>query len=614
MNPPAPPTPLLHALAGHAVFGRLPAAERERLAAQFALQAFDADDVIAAPGTLPERLALVVAGRVTLHDTMHDVDVAAMPGDLFGAGAAPRSGAMAWSATADGDATVAFLPAAELEAWCSAHPLLGFFLAAPAADDDAARTADPHLNLMSTPVRALLKRAPVTLPPTTPIREAAQLMRDQRVSSVLLVERDHLFGLVTDRDLRNRALAAGVDPQAPVLEIATVAPLAIDVSRPAFDALLLMARHNIHHVPVLDGQRVVGMITATDVTEQHSTSAVYLAGDIHKQSTLEGLVAAATKVKTLQRSLAAAQASAYTTGHIVTAITDALTVRLLQLGEAKLGPPPVDYAWVAAGSQARSEQTARSDQDNCMVLDDRYDEAVHGAYFEALANFVNDGLNACGYVYCPGEMMAKTAQWRQPQRRWREYFHRWTDEPEPKALMLTCVFFDLRCIHGRAELLDDLRRDVLKHTQGNRIFLAYMVGNALTHRPPIGLFRGISVIRSGEHRGTVDLKHSGIVPIVDLARVYALAGGHEAVNTHDRLLVAGESREISEDSARDLRDALEFLGSLRIRHQSRQIAAGAEPDNYLRLEELSNFERDQLKDAFGVVQTLQNVLAQRYRI
>ncbi|MCU0929902.1 MAG: DUF294 nucleotidyltransferase-like domain-containing protein [Burkholderiaceae bacterium] len=614
MNPPAPPPTLLHALTGHAVFGRLPAAERERLAAQFALQAFVSDDVIAAPGTLPERLALVVAGRVTLHDTMHDVDVAAMPGDLFGAGAAPRSGAMAWSATADGDATVAFLPAAELEAWCAGHPLLGFFLAAPAVDGDAARGADPHLNLMSTPVRALLKRPPVTLPPTTPIREAAQLMRDQRVSSVLLVERDHLFGLVTDRDLRNRALAAGVDPQAPVLEIATVAPLAIDVSRPAFDALLLMARHNIHHVPVLDGQRVVGMITATDVTEQHSTSAVYLVGDIHKQSTVEGLVAAAAKVKTLQRSLAAAQASAYTTGHIVTAITDALTVRLLQLAEAKLGPPPVDYAWVAAGSQARSEQTARSDQDNCMVLDDRYDEAVHGAYFEALANIVNDGLNACGYVYCPGEMMAKTAQWRQPQRRWREYFHRWTDEPEPKALMLTCVFFDLRCIHGRAELLDDLRRDVLQHTQGNRIFLAYMVGNALTHRPPIGLFRGISVIRSGEHRGTVDLKHSGIVPIVDLARVYALAGGHEAVNTHDRLLVAGESREISDDSARDLRDAFEFLGTLRIRHQSRQIAAGVEPDNYLRLEELSNFERDQLKDAFGVVQTLQNVLAQRYRI
>jgi CBS domain-containing protein len=611
---PTPPPDLHAALAAHRAFGRLPAPAREQLATRFVAQAYGADDLVAAPGTLHQRLALVLAGTLTLHDTLREVAVSLSAGDWFGAGAEPRTDAAAWSATSATPLQLAWLPAATLAQWCAEHPVLAFFAAPPAADAATRRGADPHLNLMATPVRALLKREPVTLPPTTPIREAAQLMRDQRVSSVLIVEQGHLFGLVTDRDLRNRALAAGLDTAQPILEIATVAPLSIDISRPAFDALLLMARHNIHHVPVLEGQRVAGMITATDVTEQHSTSAVYLAGDIHKQSSVEGLVAAAAKVRTLQRGLAAAQASAYTTGHIVTAITDALTVRLLQLGEARLGPPPVDYAWVAAGSQARSEQTARSDQDNCMVLDDRYDAGAHGAYFEALANFVNGGLNACGYVYCPGEMMARTGEWRQPQRRWREYFHRWTDEPEPKALMLTCVFFDLRCVYGRRELLDDLRRDVLQHTRGNRIFLAHMVGNALTHRPPIGLFRGISVIRSGEHRGTVDLKHSGIVPIVDLARVYALAGGHEAVNTHDRLLVAGDGREVSEGSARDLRDALEFLGGLRLQHQSRQIDAGVDADNFLRLDELSSFERDQLKDAFGVVQTLQNVLGQRYRI
>jgi CBS domain-containing protein len=393
-----------------------------------------------------------------------------------------------------------------------------------------------------------------------------------------------------------------------------VAPLAIDIAKPAFDALLLMARHNIHHVPVLDGQRVAGMITATDLTEQHSTSAVYLAGEIHKQAGVDGLVVAAARVKQLQRNLAAAGASAYSNGHIVTAITDALTTRLLQLGEAQLGPPPVDYVWVAAGSQARSEQTAKSDQDNCMLLDDRYDAARHGAYFKALANFVNDGLDACGYIYCPGEMMARTDEWRQPRRRWADYFRRWTDEPEPKALMLTCVFFDLRPIEGQAALLEGLRRDVLRQTRNNRIFLAHMVGNALTHRPPLTLFGGISTVRSGELRDAVDLKHSGIVPIVDLARIYALAGGHEAVNTHDRLAIAAQSGEISEQGARDLRDALEFMATLRIRHQAAQTAQGQAADNFLSLGELSNFERGQLKDAFGVVQTLQNVLAQRYRL
>ena len=472
---------------------------------------------------------------------------------------------------------------------------------------------DPALTLMTTPIRALVKRAPISLPPHTTIREAAQMMSEQRVSSILIVEQGLLFGLITDRDLRNRVIAAGLDTSRPILDIATLAPLSVGVDDPAFSALLLMARHNIHHVPVLDGQQVVGMITATDLTEQHSTSAVFLAGDIYKQSSVEGLQRASTKVKALQQSLAAADASAYSTGHIITAITDAITSRLLQLGEAQLGPAPVDYVWVAAGSQARNEQSAKSDQDNCMVLDDSFDEKAHGAYFKVLSQFVCDGLDACGYIYCPGEMMAMTDTWRQPMRRWAEYFARWTGQPDPKALMLTCVFFDLRAIYGRSELLDQLRQDVLRRTKGNTLFLAHMVGNALTHFPPLSVFNRISLIRSGEHKGTIDLKHGGIVPIVDLARVHALSSGDEAVNTHDRLANSMPGAAIGEQSARDLRDALEFLAFMRIQHQTRQISAGQPPDNHMRLEEISNFERTQLKDAFTVVQSMQSVLGQRYR-
>lgn len=131
----------------------------------------------------------------------------------------------------------------------------------------------------------------------------------------------------------------------------------------------------------------------------------------------------------LQRSLVDADATAYSSAHIITAITDALTERLLQLAQARLGPAPVDFVWVAAGSQARNEQTARSDQDNCLVLDDAFDEALHGEYFAALARFVCDGLAQCGYIHCPGEMMAMTPTWRQPLRRWSQYFRGWTDRP-----------------------------------------------------------------------------------------------------------------------------------------------------------------------------------------
>ena len=438
-------------------------------------------------------------------------------------------------------------------------------------------------------------------------------MRAQRVSSVLLVEDGVLTGLVTDRDLRSRVLAKGLDSARPLRDIATPNPHTLQASRPAFEALMLMARANIHHVPVLDGTQAIGMVTANDLAEQQSTSAVALAGDIHKHTTVHGLAQLRPRIQALQRHLAEADTSAYNTGQIVTAITDALTVRLVQLAEAQMGPAPVDYVWVAAGSQARSEQTAQSDQDNCLVLSDSYDANLHGAWFKEFARFVCDGLNACGYVHCPGEMMAMTDQWRQPRARWEQYFSQWVDTPVAQALMLTCVFFDLRAVHGQSELLESLRRDVLERTRGNSLFLAHMVGNALKHRPPLGMFGTLSRIRGGEHAGTIELKHSGVVPIVDLARLFALAGGAPAVNTQDRLEGAAASGEVSVQSARDLGEALEFISRLRIRHQARQLAAGQAPDNFLALQELSNFERSHLKDAFSVVQTVQSALGQRYR-
>ncbi|MCK6426787.1 MAG: DUF294 nucleotidyltransferase-like domain-containing protein [Burkholderiaceae bacterium] len=618
------PARLAEHMAVHRVFALFGEEGRQALATRWELTPVAEGELALSADDWDRQLCWLLEGELALALDDAAATLALPVDELIGAGTVAGRLEGRWSASAARPSLLARLPATLLSPWLRRIPGLQFHFPGltPTADDEAAldgsdtmggtASNDLHISLVTRAVGSLVRRAPVLLAPQVSIRSAAQTMSEQRISSVLIGEHDHLFGLITDRDLRNRVVAQGLDIERPVMDIATLAPMCIAASAPAFHAMLMMARHNIHHVPVMDDGKVVGMITTSDLTEHYSTSAVYLARSIHTQETLEGLVTCAGKVRDLQRSLAAAGASAYSSGHIMTAITDAFTVRLLQLGERQFGPAPVDYCWVAAGSQAREEQTAKSDQDNCMVLDNAYDEAAHGAYFAALSKFVCDGLNACGYVHCPGEMMAMTDKWRQPQRRWHEYFHRWVDEPEPMALMLTCVFFDLRAVYGRSELLEDLRREVLQRTQGNRIFLAYMVSNALGHTPPLGMFGQISTARSGEHRGTLDLKHNGIVPVVDLARVYALAGGHPAVNTHDRLESAGASREVSEQAAHDLRDALEFLSTLRIQHQTRQIDQGKAPDNFLDPDTLSNFERRQLKEAFGVVQKLQQVLSQRY--
>ncbi len=125
------------------------------------------------------------------------------------------------------------------------------------------------------------------------------------------------------------------------------------------------------------------------------------------------------------------------------------------------------------------------------------------------------------------------------------------------------------------------------------------------------MFGNITLIKGGDKPSTIDLKHSGIVLVVDLARINVLVAGVSVANTHDRLEVSANAGEVNEQSARDLLDALKFLGKLRIAHQARQTAQGQAPDNFLALDELSKFERSRLKDVFGVVQTLQGVLRGR---
>jgi CBS domain-containing protein len=487
-------------------------------------------------------------------------------------------------------------------------------IAASGKTTQAPRAEDPYQTMLTLPLRALVSgRAPLTIGPDTSIQLAAQQMRQAKVTSVLLVDDDRLVGIATDRDLRNRVVAEALPVDRPIREIATANPWRVDLRASAFDALLAMTRHQVHHLPVVDGERVAGIVTAGDLGRRQNASAVVIAGEIHAQTDVPGLRQAASRVRELQRTLAHADASAHATGQIITAITDALTKRLLQMAEATLGAPPVPFAWVAAGSQGRCEQTVKSDQDNAMILDDAYDESAHGAYFKALSEFVCGGLNACGYIYCPGEMMAQNPKWRMTRSRWMSTLRHWIDVPEPMALMLTCVFFDMRLVEGQASLVSDVMGVARERAPGNGIFLAHMARNALTHRPPLNVFGRISTQRKSGRGHTVDLKHTGSVPIIDLARTYALAGGHATVvNTHDRLEIAASSKEISEQSARDLSHALEFLAGLRIRHQVRQMEADEAPDNDLRLADLSNFERTQLTDAFRVVKDLQEILQSRY--
>ncbi len=447
----------------------------------------------------------------------------------------------------------------------------------------------------------------------TSVNQCAKIMTESGLTSLLITENDDLTGIVTDRVFCTKIVADNLSHESPVGQVMSKQLLTIDEEATASEALLIMARKNIRHLPVISNGNVLGVLTATDLIHRQSNNPIYLTHQIYKAARVDKLVEHAKQLPKTLCQLVDNGLNAKDIGYSISSIGRAINLRLIKLAEAELGPPPIPYAWIIAGSLARNDQTALSDQDNAIILSDDYDEAVHGDYFQKLSQFVCDGLNLCGYVYCPGEVMATNTKWRQPLSQWKKYFRKWITIPEPKALMYASIFFDLRCIHGDKTLLGEVAQYTRTLIKDNDRFLNFMAANALHRTPPLGLFRSFVLEKHGSEEKSLDMKKRGVTPITDLARVYALTAGVDQINTQERLKAANKKETLSKSGLMDLWDAFEFLSTVRISHQARQIKANHSADNYLPPEELSSLERRHLKDAFDIIRTYQSAMASRYQ-
>jgi len=560
--------------------------------------------IVTAGETLPG-LYVIRSGEVRVTDENGTLVSELGPGNSFGERGLLRGGKAVTTAEAMTNTRLLLIPEAIFRELFAAEPAFRRFFdrSGEARGAGRARPAD----LTTIRVADLMAHAPVTCTPRTPLVDAARLMRDRRISCLCVTEDERLVGIVTVRDFTNRGVAAALPVDTPVAEIMTAHPITLPSSAIGSDVLHTMMERHLGHLPIVDGAKLVGIVTQTDLTRFQATTSARLVSDVAGAATPEELASSTAEIPRLLMQLVAAGNRHEVVTRLITDISDAVTRRLLKLAEDELGPPPVPYLWLACGSQGRQEQTGVSDQDNCIILDDAVTEADL-AYFERLARRVSDGLDAAGYVYCPGDMMATNARWRQPVRVWRDYFRGWIATPSTEAQMLASVMFDLRPIGGERSLFDNLQAETLELASRNSIFTAHMAANSLKHNPPLGLLRNIATIRSGEHRNTLDLKMNGVVPIVDLGRMYALKGRLTEVNTRARLEAAGAAGIISKTGARDLLDAYDMIAETRLEHQARRVKSGERPDNYLVPAELSDFERSHLRDAFVVVKTMQSAL------
>ena len=466
--------------------------------------------------------------------------------------------------------------------------------------------------LMNSSVESLLARKPVTATSETSIAQAAAIMTDAGVSSLLVIENDSL-GIITDRDIRTRAVAKGLPLSDSLSSITTFDLICVRHDQLAFEAMLLMLRHNVHHLPVLKNEQPIGVLALSDILRYESRNSLFVVGRIFHQQSVEELASLKDEVRASFVRMIREDANSHMVGSAMGAIGRSYKQRLLELAEAQFGPPPVPYCFLALGSMARQEQLIVTDQDNAMILDNRFDPEKHDAYFSDVAKFVSDGLAACGYSYCTGDVMATNPKWRQPLRVWQTYFTDWIESPTPESLLTSNIFFDLDGVYGRTAFAETLRVLIAQKAKGNSRFLASMARNALRRTPPIGFFKDFVVEPDGRHTHAINLKRRGTAPLTDLVRIHALAIGSRSRNSFDRLQDIIKANILPPGRGPDLRDALEFISLVRARNQAQDIVAGQEPDNSMEPENLSEFERKNLRDAFLILANAQKYLKFRYQ-
>jgi CBS domain-containing protein len=565
------------------------------------------EDVLVEDGLASNHLFVIRSGSMELLHEGEVIDVL-QTGESFGHPSLLTGMAPAFTVRAHEDAVCLLLPS-DLALEVLGRPTGTTFVATTLRErlTRAGHTVHALPELRGLRVTGLLQRGPVFCDPAEPISDVARRMTEEEVSAVLVRGRDGL-GIVTDKDLRAKVVAAGRAPGDPVAAIMTTPVLTIGADRFAFDAMIDMLESGVHHLPVVDRVgNIVGVISSDDLANLESRTPFTVRRAINRSVDEESLVQAAGHLPGLFVALLDAELSAPEIGRVLALQSDSVTARLIDFSVRRHGPPPVAWAWLALGSVARREMTLASDQDNALAYADSDDPAVD-PYFERLAREVNAGLARCGFGPDAAEVVARDRRWRMSATAWTAVFRECLETPDRSHLVRAAVSFDFRHALGGLEIVPPLVK-ILRTASRYPDFLRRLARTATDIRPPLD-FRGrLAVRRAGDERGTVDLKLGGIAPIASLARFHALANGITISATLDRLVAAEETGGLDRETAQALREAFSLVCTVRLEHHAARIRAGLLPDNLIVPRQLPPLKRAALRESFLAVSRAQKQLS-----
>jgi CBS domain-containing protein len=618
-------------LGSHPPFDGLGAGELARVAAVTEIETFPRGETIFSEGTGPvEYLRVVRTGSVEILSDGQVLDLLA-PGELFGHASMLSGLPTGFEARAAEDTSCCRIPAAVIGPLL-ARPDFLEFIARSIVGDRA--KAGPERSLRPDPVQrrvdTLIRTPPLLCSADEPIREAAKRMTAEGASAVL-VPAGETLGIVTDRDLRSRVVAAGVSADGPVSAIMTAPAYTVRADALGSDVLLDMLDRGIHHVPVRSAAgEILGVIDHTDLIAAEARKPFLLRRAIDLATTTTDLVSAAAGLAPMIIALHDARVAAEQIAAIRSVVLDALTRRLVELAITDVGDPPALFTYFALGSLARRETVPSSDVDSALAWQDEDAGPDVAGYLGRVASDVDSGLKACGVQPDAHGTSAANPLFARSVASWRAEAQSLSQNPtREKAIILVSILTDSRPLWGAGDGWGSTIApgpahvrapapgagaggsvaDALWQARSHPDLLRVLARFALQFRPPTGFLRDFVVEHSGERRGQLDIKHGGMIPIIDLARWAGMAASAASGSTVERLRAAEAAGTLDSTDARTLVEAFGFIFSLRMDHQVEQLRNGEVPDDFIAPKTLNPLARSYLREAFRAVASVQTGLA-----
>jgi len=624
-------------LAKHPPFDKLDRELLDRVAKGIRIRYLEPGEVVFEQGGAPcPEFYVLVKGEIQVSQRVDGKDVlvdVCDDGDIFGVRALLGDRPYAATTQAKEDTLLYVLSKDQLHELVAAAPRVAMFFAADFAGDVpqlgetnrlvAVREARRHERASETgddvrrvdPVRDVL-----TCHSETTIRDAASMMSERNVGSILIVDTDRRpIGIVTDSDLRSKVVGQGRDVSELISEIMSSPVLTIDEQTTLSSMIATVMKKHLHHFAVTEdgtpNTPVTGIVSEHDILKTQGSHPTVILTEISRAKSEERLRALRDQAEELLRQYLEDEVGMSFLSKMISEINDTLIRRAIQLSLQELATrgmqPPVPFCWLALGSEGREEQLLRTDQDNAILYaDPGEDGGAAEHFFLELGRLVVDILVEAGFKRCPGDIMASNPKWNQPLAAWKRCFSQWIREPENIAVMHTNIFFDFRPVYGENALAAELKGHIFESIKVDRSFLSFFALNATRNPPPLSFFRNMIVERSGEHRDAFDIKARAMMPLADAARVLVYDLGIDIYgSTAERWQRIGETHEHLARLAGEAGMAYEILMRIRALEGLNRGTSG----RYVHIKELNKLERQTLRNTFSVVKDVQLMLTSRYR-